>query len=183
MSRPQTYDHIKSSKKPIIRKVFMPLDDEVAEAYQAADATYQTLKVRAELNIEDPKLVAKIVSELSEAEKERTKALEDLKKNSAVFKVRSIGRRAFDKLKQDNPPTTEQTERFKERGGQGDLEFDTESFPLSLLQKCIVEPQMTASQVREMWEGDDWSHAELLALFEAAYHANTQFRNINLGKG
>ena len=48
----------------------------------------------------------------------------------------------------------------------------------------IVEPEdMTAEDIYDIWDSEDWNQAELASLFLAAIQANAERKVLDLGKG
>lgn len=174
--RPMTFDHLKSLKKPQTVSVHIALDSDLAQEFEEARQAVE---------------IARMIADENGAEaanlKETTKKFDDLKervnKESVKFTFRAMGRKRYDALVNEHPPTEEQREKAKENEDDpDDLQWNPETFPQALAAKSIVDPEMTEDQFMEMWDSDDWSGPELLTMFWAALQANTVRGVVNLGK-
>lgn len=176
-SAPITLADHKKKKKPVIRKVWIPGDDEVAEAFQLAEQKYKTLLGLHRARPDDTTIAADLhvaQSALDDAEKA-------LRETALLFKFRSIGRVKFDALVKDHPPTTEQKEEIASAGKDPkDLAWDPKGFSVSLVAACSLEPKMTREEVRELFDDEDWTQTEAASLFECALNCNMEMRKISL---
>ena len=176
-NRPVTLDHLKTSKKPVIRKVWIALDDEVAEEFQEAISKRDSLKSIHRVRPDDKT----IASDLHVAEQACKEAEAKFRESAALFKFKSIGRVAFDKMIKNHPPTAEEKREVAEAGGDpSELQWCVETFSVALTAACSLEPKMTVAEVQELWDDDNWTQAEAAAMFNAALQANMERRNINL---
>lgn len=163
--RPATFDHLKK-KQPMERTVSVVLSDDAATAWQDASAA-----------VERARLTGKPTDDLEAAAAEARAALEA---ETVTLRFRSIGRKAYDALLRQHPPTEEQkAEATKE--GTPEPPYDIDSFAPALVAASCIEPMMTPEQVRELW--DEWNTAEILPCWMAALEVNTQRRVVDLGKG
>ena len=184
--RPQTYDHLKSKKKPHISEVHLALDPEQGEVFEEILKEVRDARIRATALPDNPKVQEDLVA--AEAKYEEIKdRIDDV---VATFKFRSIGRKKFEKLVLAHPPTEEQVERAKKYSpepeeGQEDapLAHNPETFPPALIAACLVSPTMTVEQATEMWDSDDWTGTELMTLFFTAQAVNIRRATVNLPKG
>lgn len=173
-------------KNPIVRTAYIVNDHEFAD--QVEDEAFKEsilmLQVGGEPNNED----LRIEYEKQKAEvAQMRRTLRD--EYSMKFKFRAIGRKAFDKLIDDNPLTQERREEFVERLKRENPEqsvdtsqfppYDPETFAPALCAASLIEP--IGFDVVGAWEDPDWSQAELSALFSAALEANTTRRIVKLG--
>lgn len=73
-----------------------------------------------------------------------------------------LGNRKYDKLFNQFPPTNEQLAR-----GEG---TNIDKFAPELLARVSKEPELSTEQWTEIWNSEDWSRGELIALYnEAGY--------------
>jgi hypothetical protein len=175
MSRPQTWDHLKSRKKPNTQRVLLSLDPDVADRYNDAKSDHNLAKIRVQAQPSEDNFAA---LDSAFTELEAAEAL--LRDNCAEFLLRSIGRRRFEELVLEHQPTPEQREKAKRQGGEANWNGDT--FPQALVYASLVSPEMTEAEVKEMWNDDDWSAAETTELFMAALNANANRRTVDLPK-
>jgi hypothetical protein len=176
-SAPITLAGYKKKKKPVIRKVWIPGDDEIAEAFQTAEQKYKTLLGLHRTRPDD----ATIAADLHVAQGRRDDLEVELRKTALLFKFRSIGRVKFDALVKDHPPTTDQKEEVAAAGKDPkDLAWDPDGFSISLTAACSLEPKMTREEVRELFDDEDWTQTEAATLFECALKCNMEMRQINL---
>lgn len=177
MARPQTWDHLKSRKKPNIQKLLLSLDPEVADEYNKAKSEHNLAKIKVQAQ-----------PELLEAHENLERAFDALeaaearvREDCVEFVFRSIGRQKFEELVLENPPTPEQREKAKRQGGEANWNQDT--FPWKLVHASMVSPEMTEAEVKELWNDPDWSAAETTELFMTAMAANANRRTVDLPKG
>lgn len=85
---------------------------------------------------------------------------------TATFTFKSISTDRYERLVAVHVPTAEQRADAKRQGGS--LAFNPKTFPPALVAACAVEPSMTAVQAINLWEDDEWSKADLEAMFTAA---------------
>jgi len=83
-----------------------------------------------------------------------------------VFTMRAIGSKAYDVLVGMHPPTAEQK---KESGT-----YNPDTFGPALIAACSVTPHLTPNEAKELWESDEWSRGEVMALFLAAVEVNSK---------
>lgn len=176
MARPMPLDHLKSRKKPVTKRVPIVLDSDIADAYEEAKAAYEEAKRLDSVRSTDDTRSALVVAE---EKLEEARALAE--ENTAEFVLRSIGRKPFELLVDEHPPTEKQKAEAKKAGSE--INWNADTFPPALVAACLVEPQMSADDVLEMWDSPDWNQAELLSLFFGAMDANQNRRMIDLGKG
>lgn len=183
--RPMTWDHMKSQKKRPVRTVTIPLDDELAAAWQDATGRYDLAKMRLEMGIEDDGIKKQVVEELAAAQARKDEIAEELEDNVAIFKVQGMGRRKYEELQNDMrfAPTQEQVDYNKKRNPGTTLPWNADTYPPYLIQRCLLEPQMTIAETKELWESDNWTAAELLTLLHACMEVNEQVRTVDWGKG
>lgn len=175
MSKPVTFDHLKSSKKPATRSIRIALDSDMAEVYSDAQAKLQTAKFSVEAATPERKTQAQ--KDLAKARKEAAEAEEAIKENSIKFTFRTIGRRRFEKLVEDNQPTPDQKEKTPE------IDWNPDTFPPKIIAESLVEPELTEEQVQELWDSEDWSSGDLEALFLTAIMVNRSRSVVELGNG
>lgn len=101
---------------------------------------------------------------------------------SITFTFRSIGRKPWDDLVGEHPPTKDQVDKAK-REGLGVPNVNQDSFPVAAIAASVVEPTLTVDDVKDMWDSPDWSDGELTILYQAALMVNQQARVVDLGKG
>lgn len=177
MTRPVTFDHLKSRKKPVTQQVEICLDSELADVVTDAQQALEAARAKSARMPNNADLFAAE----QDAEHELKRAQADAAKVTVTFTFRGIGRRAYDNLLTKHQPDKEQRERFK-REGQPGLNYDVEKFPPALVAASLVDPELTADEVQELWDSEDWNDAELQALFMGARGANEARRLVDLGK-
>lgn len=188
--RPVTLDHLRSKKKPHRQSITLALDPEIAEQFEEAQNNVRTARIRAEGKGYEPEVQSKIQEDLAAAEA-RLEELRPLMEEASIeFVFQSIGRKKYENLTLAHPPTSEQITRAKEysteedvRKGEDRLMYNPDSFPVALISACLASPKMSESEVREMWESDDWTGTELMTLFFTAQAVNVRRAQVNLGKG
>lgn len=195
--RPPTSDHLPSKKKRNIRKVWIALDSEVAEAVAEAQSKVINLELRIRTGLKSDKVLDQLNKELEEAKAAASKAEEEFRKpeNSIHWTLQSLGRSKYDQLVTEYPPTPEQQaeaeaglrEEAKAKGQDPDqviiqkLPWDVDEFPIALIAACTIHPKMEEKELLEWLRSDDWIEDEILTIFYAALEANTQRRTVQLG--
>lgn len=106
-------------------------------------------------------------------------------KNSAIkFVFQAIGRKRYDKLMEDYPPTKEQMVAAEKDGES--ITFNPDTFPFALIDACAIEPEHEPGELEE-WLRDDpdeeWNTAEITDLFHSAVGVNVNRNRVDLGKG
>ena len=86
--------------------------------------------------------------------------------NEVTLKYQAIGMRAYDKLVAKHPPKAEQ----RAEGSS----FDIDSFAPALIAACSVEPEITISEAKAIWESEDWSRGDVMVLFRNAVELNNR---------
>jgi hypothetical protein len=176
VSRPVTFDHLRSKKKPITGKVEILLDSEVQNLLDAAQEKVDKATVLAA--DQSPEHLAA----LEEAKLEYDEAKSEAEDSVVVFKFRSIGSRAYDDLISAHPITPDQTVKIKEAGGDP-VAWNLDSFPPALVNSCMYEPTLTDDQFMEIWKSEEWNGAELMSMFYKCLEINSVVRTANWGKG
>lgn len=176
-NKPVTYDYLKSKKKPIYKRVWIPLDPDLADEEADLKTRVGQLRIRHAARPEDQSLA----QELADSEARLDELSKLVRESSQKFVFRSIGRRRYDDLLTEHAPTEEHIAEAKKIDPNGSIDFNPDTFPQALIAACIVEPELTKSEVNDMFQSDDWSGPELSSLFETALMANTTRRVLNLG--
>lgn len=179
MARPATFDHLVGKKKPLTKTVPIVLDPELAEEYEHARHARDLAQTRATVSSDNTEVAFALI----EAEQRLEELRRQLEETEAVvvFKFRGIGRSAFNALLDKHQPTAEQRAVAKGQGWDT-LAWNPDTFPPAVISACLVEPELTPSQVLELWESPDWNQAELQVILNAAVEVNGQRRTVELGK-
>lgn len=176
--RPVTYDHLRSRKKPITQSVRIALDNDLAEKYEDAKNKLETARNRVGVRPDNQQFQDDLEIALAEVDVLKSQVDDE----SVLFTFRSIGRRKFDDLVTAHQPTAEQQRKHR-NDGQGDLNWNVDTFPPALIFASLVSPIMEEQEVKDLWDSDDWSGAETTALFIAAMEVNSNRKIVDLGKG
>jgi len=83
-----------------------------------------------------------------------------------VFVMRAIGSKAYDTLVGLHAPTAEQ----KREGAA----YNPDTFGPALIAHCSASPKLTPNEAKELWDSDEWSRGEVMALFTAAVEVNSR---------
>jgi hypothetical protein len=84
----------------------------------------------------------------------------------ATLKYQAIGMRAYDRLVSKHPPKPEQR-------AEGNS-FDIDTFAPALIAACAVDPEISPSEAKEIWDSDDWSRGDVMVLFRNAVELNNR---------
>lgn len=178
--RPMTYDRLKSKKQATIRKIKLVMNAEIDAEYRAAEMEYGMAQMMYSTSEEEH---TKEATAKFEAVKERYEAaLKAALDDAQEFVFRSIGRKAFDALVDENPPTNEEIAEVEKAGGKAtDLQWSAKSFPQELVAAASVNPKLTLADTLEMWNSEDWSFSDLNDLFQTAVNAQNSRRLVEMG--
>jgi hypothetical protein len=177
--KPVTLDHIRSTKKPVTKTVRFANDPEITERLEQIENEHLQTTLAFRLNNEDE--VAK--KKLADLQEEKDRLLEEASKNSTRFVFRSLGRNRFDELRTAHPPTEADRKRAREMGQNPDeLGWDLDEFPKELISACCMDPELTPEDVKQMFDDELFSSAEMSELFNAAVQVNLRSNVVNLGK-
>jgi len=193
---PATSDRLKK-KQARTQRVHVPLDDDLADRVAALKSDVESdrmylAKVRGNKG-SDP--------ERQESMEEKVELLKKLKaelrENTLVMKLASVGRKRYEQLVEEHPLSKEEKEKLREGNADANLpDFNPETFPAALVGASCIEPDLSEGSyvddsfdpprtrypmAEEIW--DEWNQGELTALFTAAYQVNTQRRVVDLGEG
>lgn len=167
--RPRTFDHLKSSKRPLERRVPIVLNDEVLQEQGDAmialggllddEGTETSALDAARQRVEDAEIAVKAATEW--------------------ILVRSVGRKAFEEIVQTHPPTDEELQEATDNGEPAPP-YASEPFTIALIAASAVDPVISEEQAQEIY--DDWNTPEILELFTACLAVNTQRRVMQLGE-
>lgn len=119
-----------------------------------------------------------LISQKKPRKRNVTVSLSDESEETVDIVLQSIGRKRYEALMQEHPPTKAQNAEAQKETGE-DAPYNLETFPVALVAACAIEPKMTDEQVQQIW--DDWNSAEVMELFFAALEVTTARRN-GLGK-
>jgi hypothetical protein len=86
--------------------------------------------------------------------------------NEVTLKYQAIGMRAYDRLVSKHPPKPEQR-------AEGNS-FDIDSFAPALIAACSVEPEISPSEAKAIWDSEDWSRGDVMVLFRNAVELNNR---------
>lgn len=180
MVPPLSFEELISKKKAVTTTVAIPLDPGLAEELHKAKEARDDAARTASIRDKDTDAQAR----LWQAEERVSQIEQKLRDDDAVayFKLRSIGRAAFDALVTAHQPTSAQRAKAKSLGFSGEMAWNHETFPPALVAACLVEPEMTEDQARLLWQSEAWNAAETQALFDAALEVNGTHRTVELGK-
>lgn len=177
MTKINTFKELKDRKKPVVKKVFVALDNEAADEFNQIATTYRDAEQAFQ---ENPG------NKATKAEYEIAKAAYDaaLENSSDIvveFVFRSIGRHKFEELIANSPATDKQKKQAM-KDGEEEPAWNPDTFMPGLLAASIVTPEISEEEMFELWDSEDWNMAELMALFLAALQVNQTRKIVDLGK-
>lgn len=175
IGKPATFDHL-AKKKPVERTVSIYLEDGPVDHFNEVAQEYERLRLRRNTGKADDDAGQ---AELARLKKKVDAARAALEEVTVYVRFRSIGRRNFEDLMREHPPTEEQKAEAKEKFGQ-ETQYNGDTFPPALIAASAIEPELTVEQAEQIV--NDWNESEAISLFQAAYEVNTQRRVADLGK-
>jgi hypothetical protein len=78
--------------------------------------------------------------------------------------VEALSMKDYDKLLSKFPPSEEE----KARG----LTYELEKFAPALIAACLVDPELTPAQARQLWSSENWSRGDVEGLFSKVLTVN-----------
>lgn len=179
-----TKDHLK--KRSLAgTTIVVYTDDELAGAVLDLERKLgQTLTL---VEPDDP-AVAELQSRLEEA-------IEARDATAVQIRFQAIGRKRYNRLVEDHPPTAEQIAEWQEHNstvdpgdptktvpGEGVPPYNPETFPLALIQATMVSPVF--DDLEELGEMlDTWNETEFMQIWMAAMAVCSASRVAHWGKG
>lgn len=179
--KPATFDHLRK-KRPLEKDVPVCLDPGLLA--QADEAQLKWITAIQENKPQD---------EVDRLKAEFDSVMEAIDDNTVVMKFRSPGRKKYEDLLLEHPPTEEQQEQYKAMyGPEARAPYDSDTFGPALVALCCAEPKMTVEQVAILFDGeyDDegsevsppWNGNEILTLFTTAMAVCNSSRVGEMGK-
>jgi len=174
-----TADHLLSAKAPVtVREMFgVPEEEAIAlETAKQALARARTLNDGSEAG----------EARVARAQKAADEARDAVRNAEGVVEVvvRSIGRGAWEKLKEAHPPTEAQKAKLAAQVKEGEeapvLTFNPDTFPVAALAASCESPKMTVEQAQAIWDSEDWNEEECARLAQMVLQANESRRVANL---
>lgn len=174
-NRPKAMDRLKK-KEASRTKVLITMSSDIAEELEEAEAQLSMLQLQEMSGLEA--VSDKVTEARARVDQARAAARED----GVEFVFRSIGRKAYDKIVTDHPPTDSNRKEAEAQGGDPKaLQWNPYTFPQALVAAAIVHPKLSAEEIEEMWDSDDWSGRELEQLVFAAMAAQQKNRVVQMG--
>lgn len=93
---------------------------------------------------------------------------EEIERETVPFVFRALRRKDYRKLLSDHPASDEDA-------AEG-FDFDPETLGPELISRSAIEPEMTLSEVNELW--DEWDDATVTELYSGALLVNKEVRDI-----
>ncbi len=156
-----------SAKAPVVIRDYFGVDPELNRELAEVKARFGRLQLQVAA---DP---ATLEPALAAAREELDRVKAAVRDSGVEVVAQSIGRDAWEKLKLSCPPTEDQIKEYKARGGDGEPDYNWDTFPVPAIAASLVQPVMTEAQVDELWNSPLWNDAECARLFEMALQANT----------
>lgn len=172
-------DEIMRRKKPMKKSVDIPLDpdvaqlladkeDEIEKAEQALNRERTKASTAREMgrSLADGSQIQDLAKKIEDLEREYDELWESGKESIVTFWFQDIGKKAYDDLVNEHPPTDEQVKNWKDEGGEGRLAYNTETFPVALLAAASHEPKITPEKAQQIF--DEWGNWEVIRLYRTA---------------
>ena len=174
------FSEIRRKKKPVQRSVDIPLDSTVTSLLTEKEEEIERLNelVERERNRTRDQVgkslaqggkTQEYLKQIEVLEAQLDQLWEDAQDVIATFTFQDIGRKAYDDLITDHPPTKEQIKEWEDEGGEGKLGYNTVTFPPALMSVTSVSPKLTYDEAEEIY--NEWGNFEVIRLFNAAQAA------------
>lgn len=174
-----TMEEIVRLKKPNRKEAPILLDSELSAEITKKQQEIEALdrKVKSSRGKSLADTTGKELLTLSE---ELEALLDKAEESTVIFTFQDIGRKKYDDLVRDHPPTDDQKKEFKEQGGNGVLAYNPETFPQALMSKTCIQPIMTLEEAEKICE--EWSEGDIETLFFTAIAACKERTSVPLSK-
>jgi hypothetical protein len=83
-----------------------------------------------------------------------------------TLKYQAIGMRAYDRLVAKHPPKSDQ----RAEGSS----FDIDTFAPALIAACSVDPEISPTEAKKIWDSEEWSRGDVMVLFRNAVELNNR---------
>lgn len=178
----QTLRAAKDNKRKNRQVVWIGGDEELATKLREAEGRRQRQNNLVDVRGDDATDADRLL--LLKLEEEVEGVRSQLRDTSIKFVLESIGRKRYDKMMAEHPPTKEQMDQAEKEGES--ITFNPETFPFELIDACTVEPEHEPGEL-QAWmqddESEEWNNAEVVDLFNAAVAVNMSRLRLDLGKG
>lgn len=169
-----TIEEIRRKKKPNKKEVSIILDSDLGSAIRKKQeelehATRMNVKGRSLADVSPQKIQIELDDMISEA-----------MDTTVTFIFQDIGRKRFNELVENNPPTPEQKQLWKDEENPGHLGYNLETFPIALITATCIEPKMKYEDVESLFE--EWGEGDIEALFAGALGVCKERTSIPLSK-
>jgi hypothetical protein len=78
--------------------------------------------------------------------------------------VEALSMKDYDKLLSKYPPTDDEAARG--------LTYELDKFAPALISACLVDPEMTLTQTKQLWASENWSRGDVEGLFGKVLQVN-----------
>lgn len=162
--RPITRDRLKK-KQPIQRTILIPATEEDAQRLEDARADVDRARLLEPEKLDEYKAALKAVEE-------------QVREDGLELVFRGIGRRRYEELQREHPPTEAQA---AENEGVT-LSWNPDTFLPALLEATVANSDLTAQEWNDdVIDSDDWGQAEIGLILETALAVNRESRVASLG--
>ncbi len=133
-----TYEEIKAKAKLATKAVPLCLRGDLQAEYEELEREQRLLKDAQKRG----GTLSGSSDELKAIEEKLTVLREEMQDSTQVFTLRALPRRRWSDLLASKPPRDED----KAKG----LDFNAETFPIALVQACLVDPALTVPEVEDL---------------------------------
>lgn len=160
-----TMGEILRLKKPNTRKCTILLDSSLNHQLDEIDREIELLQRKLQAG-GSKSLADGTQKRLNELVEQYEKLEEEAEEFTVEFTFQDIGRKGYDALVRDNPPSDEEKAEYKAAGGEGILPYSFNNFPPKLISECSVSPKISLEEAEAMFE--EWAEGDLELLFNTA---------------
>jgi hypothetical protein len=194
-AKPVPLDHLRGKKKPVVRSTEIFVDSEVAD--EIAELRAQLDEVERDMDTaarrDGGRVAITDYSRRREELRERIDAAHEAARESGAlvsFSFRSLGRKVYQKLIDEHPPTDEQQKEADKRAKELELpqrlarlRWNADTFPPALVAAASHEPKISPDEAWELFHvSEDWNEAEVADLLATAQAAQETRSVADLGK-
>lgn len=137
-----------------------------------------------------------VASQIEGATEDLEEAKDAARAETVHFVAIAIGRKPWEKMKKDHPPTREQKKELQEAGFNRQASMNPETFAPVAFEaalriatdwnekgEAIALRELDADEIKSICDGADWNDAEEGDLFTAVLIANEAAPRVDLGNG
>lgn len=152
-------------KKPNTRTCDILLDSSLAHEIREIQVEIERLEKRTK-GAKSSSLANPDMNSLDSLREKLEKKEDEAQEHTASFTFQDIGRKRYDDLLKEHPPSDEEKKEYKDAGGEGVLNYSFMTFPQALVSATAINPTISSEEADQIF--NEWSEGDLEILFNTA---------------